>query len=66
MESQVKVSNLDSLFHRLAVVNAKLHESDADDGRLFKERREIMDLMTRERLGQAQQIVWKPGDRYMA
>ncbi len=66
MEHRVAISNLDTLFHRLAVVNAQLHAVTDKEGRLFKERREIMELISRERLGQSQQIVWKPGDRFTA
>ncbi len=66
MEHRVTISNLDTLFHRLAVVNAKLHEVTDEQGNLSRERREIMELITRERLGQGQKVVWKPGDRYIA
>ncbi len=66
MDHRIAVSHLDTLFHRLAVVNARLHKVTDEEGHLFNERREIMELISRERLGQSQQIVWKPGNRFTA
>ncbi len=52
-------SQLDTLFHRLAVVNAKLHETCDDKETLSKERFKIMELITRERLGQSHRVLWR-------
>lgn len=64
MQIKFAVSDLDSLLHRLAVVNARIHELTDEEGNLLSERREIMELITRERLGQAKRTTWTPDDGY--
>lgn len=66
-DAQFAVPALETLFYRLAMVNARLQEMNVEEVTLLQERREIMELITRARLGSATSpLVMNQGREYMA
>ncbi len=61
MNSKETASSFDVLMQQLALVNARLQGTPKNHEAVYLEREEIMELIARDRLGQARQLVWKSG-----